>query len=486
MAGPVSAPADGHQAATGGAFGIKGLAWAVFEWARNPYYNIIVIYVFTVYFANDVVGDSVEGQAIVADTIFIAGITMAILAPLLGVIVDRGGGKKIFIFLTLAILGACSFALGFIRPDLPGAIPIGMTLLVFGYCSYTLSEILHNALLPAAGEPKALPVVSGLGLFMGNIAGVVMLIGLFIIGQSAIPWIEGMGGVGPFSAFAVAIWLAVFIIPFFLFMPDHFGSSGSWKLAINDVFGSKPDESGNVPPLTTRLTTPVRFVREKFTEYPNVMRYLFARMIYADGIAVLLTIGAVYVSGVLEWTGTEVITFGIFGSLFGALGGFVGGALDRWLGPKLALITELCAICVILTVQVSVTKDAILFGLIPAGHDVWTGFGTGMFTSLADVFYVLMIIPAGIMIVACITSSRYMLVHVAPPQKIGEFFGFYAMAGNITVWIGPAVVSVMTRTFESQRIGMVSIASLFFIGLALLLTVRADKKPEHLKDNPRY
>ena len=485
MAGPVTATADGHQAATGGAFGIKGLAWGIFEWARNPYYNIIVIYVFTVYFANAVVGDAVEGQAIVADTIFIAGITMAILAPLLGVIVDRGGGKKVFIFLTLVILGVCSFFLGFIRPDLPGAIPIGMTLLVIGYCSYTLSEILHNSLLPAAGDSKALPVISGLGLFMGNIAGVLMLIGFFVVGQSEIPWVESMGGVGPVSGFVVAIWLAIFIVPFFLYMPDHFGSSGSWKSAIKDVFGTKPDESGNVPPLTTRLTTPVRFVRDKFTEYPNVMRYLLARMIYADGIAVLLTIGAVYISGVLEWSATEVITFGILGSLFGALGGFVGGALDRWLGPKRALIVELLAICVILTVQVSVTKDALFFGLIPAGHDVWAGIG-GMFTSLADLFYLSTIIPAGIMIVACISSSRYMLVHVAPPQKIGEFFGFYAMAGNITVWIGPAVVGIMTRAFDSQRIGMISISVLFFVGLALLFTIRADKTPEHLKEIPRY
>ena len=329
-------------------------------------------------------------------------------------------------------------------------------------------------------------MISGLGLFMGNIAGVAMLVGLLVVGEAKVPWIENLGGIGPVSGFIVAVWLAVFIIPFFLFMPDHYGSSGSWNTAIKDVFGTKPNEDGVVPPLTTRLTTPARFVRDKFKEYPNVMRFLLARMIYADGIAVLLTIGAVYVSGVLEWTGTEVIVFGIFGSLFGALGGFVGGTLDRWLGPKLALITELCAICLILTIQVSVTKDSLFFGLVPAGHDIWTGFGTGMFTSLADVFYFLMIIPAGIMLVACISSSRYMLVHVAPPEKIGEFFGFYAMAGNITVWIGPAVVGIMTRAFDSQRIGMVSIGLLFFVGLAVLLSVRADKTPEHLKENPRY
>lgn len=472
---------DEDTGVTGGPFGIKGIAWAIFEWARNPYYNVIVIYVFTVYFANEVVGSGTEGQATVADTIKWAGLVMAVLAPLLGAIVDRGGGKKVFIFLTLALLGVCSFGLGFVTPELPGAVPIGMTLLIVGYCTYTLSEILHNSLLPVAGAPKALPLISGLGLFMGNIAGVIMLIGLLVFSGSTL--VSSVGGIGPFSAFIVAIWLAVFIIPFFLFMPDHKGSAGTWSGAIKDVFGKQntgDDTTGNP------LLSPVYFVKDKFTEYPNVMRYLLARMIYADGIAVLLTIGAVYVSGVLGWTGTEVIAFGIMGSLFGALGGFVGGTLDRWFGPKRALIIELTTICIILTIQVSVTKDAILFGLIPAGHDIWTGFGTGMFTSLADVFYVSMIVPAGIMIVSCISSSRYMLVHVAPPDRIGEFFGFYAMAGSVTVWIGPMVVAYMTRAYDSQRIGMISVMSLFFVGLAILFTVRADKTPEHLKENPSY
>ena len=51
VVGPsVAAPEEGIQA-DGGPFGIKGLAWAIFEGARNPYYNLIVIYVFAPYFA---------------------------------------------------------------------------------------------------------------------------------------------------------------------------------------------------------------------------------------------------------------------------------------------------------------------------------------------------------------------------------------------------------------------------------------------------
>ena len=124
---------------------------------------------------------------------------------------------------------------------------------------------------------------------------------------------------------------------------------------------------------------------KSFVSSPNIMKYLLARMIYADGVAVLLTLGGVYVAGVLGWSLTEVMVYGIVGSLIGALGGVVGGALDGWLGPKRALIVELSAILIVLFLQVSITQEALLFGLIPAGFDVWTGFGSGLFTSLSDI-----------------------------------------------------------------------------------------------------
>nr|WP_070960745.1 MFS transporter [Hyphomonas sp. Mor2] len=484
-AAPVLEDQD-FSGATGKALGIKGLAWAVFEWARNPYYNVIVIYVFTPYFAREVVGGGPEGQTVVANTIAAAGIIMAILAPILGVIVDKGGRKKLFIFVVLLTMGICSAGLGFILPGAPGAVMFGTILLATAYCCYTISELLHNALLPAAGEPKALPMISGLGLAFGNIAGVIMLIGLIAVSYLS-PWVQAQtGGIGPYSGPIVAVWLGLFIIPFFMFMPDHIGSSGSWRRAAVDTF-TPPNFRlwGKPAGLNYLWSGPVnafQFIIQKFRESPNVMKFLLARMIYADGLAVLLTLGGVYVAGVLGWGLTEVMVFGIAGSLIGALGGVVGGALDGWLGPKRALIVELSAIICMLVLQVSITQEALLFGLIPAGHEIWTGFGTGLFTTLSDVVYFLFIIPTAISIVACISSSRYMLVHISPPEKIGEFFGFYAMAASVTVWIGPLVVGFMTAAFNDQRIGFSGVGILFIAGLiGIAFFVEADKTPEHLR-----
>ena len=65
-----------------------------------------------------------------------------------------------------------------------------------------------------------------------------------------------------------------------------------------------------------------------------------------------------------------------------------------------------------------------------------------------------------------------MLVTLAPRGRSGEFFGLYAIAGTITVWMGPLLVETFTLWFTDQRAGMASINLLFILGGAALLTVR--------------
>lgn len=453
---------------TGGPFGKKAIGWASFEWARNPYYNIVVIFIFTPYFANSVIQSGELGQTLVGVTIAIAGIIMAIVSPILGSIVDNAGPKKPFVFYTFAVLAVCSILLGFVTPSLPGAIPIGMFLLIVGYCSYTVSELLHNAMLPGAGEPSALPLVSGLGLSMGNAAGVVLLVAVATLSNNP-PF--GLTGIDltRLSAPTVGIWILIFMTLFFLLMPDVYKKGATWSQALKDF----RDPANRVQPYA--------WVKSRFQQHPNVMRYLVGRMIYADGIAAMLTIGGVYVGGVLEWNGQQLAVYGILASLFAVAGGLFGGLLDRLLGPKRALVFELSMAILIGIFQISITKDAILFGLVPAGHTVWEG---SVFSTLSDLVYVLAVIPGTIFLVATISSSRYMLLHIAPPEKIGEFFGFYAMAGSVTVWLGPGSVALVTWLTNDQRIGFAPVVVLLVTGLAIIMTVKADKTPEHLKANP--
>ena len=85
-------------------FPLTGFWWASFDWARSPYYYIVIIYVFSAYFAESVVGDSTRGQAIFSSIATVAGLIMAVAAPFLGGFMDRGGAKKPVLFALMLIL----------------------------------------------------------------------------------------------------------------------------------------------------------------------------------------------------------------------------------------------------------------------------------------------------------------------------------------------------------------------------------------------
>ncbi|MEM7766237.1 MAG: MFS transporter [Pseudomonadota bacterium] len=468
-----------------GVFGLAGLSWAVFEAARNPYYNMIVIYLFAPYFANVLVGGDSRGLELSGWTITIAGIATAMTAPFLGVVADKAGRRKPPIAVFLFGLGACAFLLWWAKPDGEGfGVYSTMAILAIAYCCYGYSEVLHNAMLPMAGRRSALPMISGMGLAMGNVVSVGMIlffmIALLLPGQMDMPFIpaEPLFGIdqaaheperlaGPF----VAVWLAIVIIPFFLFMPDGAPGGLSWKAAAADVFQGESRHSGNADDLGDRLSVLGAYLRSLFKDHPQAMRFLIARTIYADAMAALLTLGAVFAGTFIGFNQVEILIFGILGLVFGAIGGFVGGYLDGWLGPKRALIVELTALIILLTIQLSITRESLFFGMVPADHQVWN---SPFFDTLADVTYAALILPVAIAVVACISSSRYMLVHTAPKERIGEFFGLYAIAGTVTVWMGPGLVSLLTFLTGNQRIGMAGIGVMFAIGLAVLFTVRSD------------
>ena len=472
---------------TGGALGKTGFAWAVFEWARNPYYILVVIYIFAPYFARDIIGADLlasgeldglaaedaqaaanaRGQATIASVTKWAGFIAALTAPFLGAALDRGGRLKPILAIFLGAITICSALLWFAMPGGQGlSVPVIMTLLVIAYVSYTYSEVTHNAMLSVAGEPRRLAMISGLGLGLGNLAAslIFIAIALLFVLPALVGWpfAEAQFGVdltkfeharlaGP----ACAAWLAGFSIPFFLNAKDPGTPGASWPKAFRE--GAK---------------SVIRTVREA-AHYRELMKFLLARMFYADGMAALLALGAVYVALFLEWNFLEMLCYAIFASICAFGGGIFGGWLEEKVGVKRALALEIVAMIVTGLVQLSITQESLFLGLIP-NFEVWDGI---IFPTLSDLAYLGLISIIAITATASISSSRTMLVVLAPEGRSGEFFGLYAIAGTITVWMGPLLVEQFTLWSGDQRIGMLSINLLFLVGVATLLSVRMTRRP---------
>lgn len=477
-------PAQGD----GGALGKTGFAWAVFEWARNPYYILIVIYIFAPYFARDIIGadllasgeldglepddalaaTNAQGQATIASVTKWAGFIAALTAPFLGAALDRGGRLKPILAVFLGTIVICSGMLWFAMPGGEGlSVPAIMALLVIAYVGYTYSEVTHNAMLSVAGKPTRLAMISGLGLGLGNLAASLIFIAIAILfvlpALIGWPFAQPQFGVdlakfeharlaGPICA----VWLAGFSIPFFINAKDPGTPGASWIRAFRDGARSV-----------------FQTIREA-SKYRELMKFLIARMFYADGMAALLALGAVYVALFLGWNFLEMLCYAIFASVCAFAGGIFGGWLEGRIGVKRALALEIFAMIVVGLLQLSITRDSLLLGLIP-NFQVWDGL---VFKTLSDLAYLALISVIAVTATASISSSRTMLVVLAPPGRSGEFFGLYAIAGTITVWMGPLLVEQFTLWSGDQRIGMLSINLLFFIGLGVLLTVRLTQRAD--------
>ena len=340
-----------------------------------------------------------------------------------------------------------------------------MALLVIAYVSYTYSEVTHNAMLSVAGTHDRLSMISGLGLGLGNLAATLIFIAiafLFVL-PDMIGWpfaepqfgidvasFEHMRIAGPICA----AWLVTFSIPFFVYGRDPGVPGASWRNA-----------------LTSGARSVMRTLRDA-AHYRELMKYLVARMFYADAMAALLALGAVYVALFLDWGFLEMLSYAIFASAWAFGGGIFGGWLDHKVGVKNALIIEVIGMVMAMVAQLSITRDSIGFGLV-GNFQIWDGI---VFKTLSDVTYLSLISVVAVMATASISSSRAMLVTLAPKGRSGEFFGLYAIAGTITVWMGPLLVEYFTLWFNDQRIGMASISILFTVGVVALLTVRMPQR----------
>jgi MFS transporter, UMF1 family len=478
------APARPIAPGEGGALGKTGFAWAWFEAARNPYYILIVIYVFAPYFARDIVGADIlasgrleglspedarraagaEGQAMVANLSKTAGYIAALTAPFLGAAFDRGLRRKPLLLICLSLMSVVSISLWWAIPG-PAGLSTGavMALLIAAYVCYSYSEVAHNSMLPDAAQPSSLPAVSGLGLALGNAIATVMFIGIviFFALPDALGWptAEPMFGIdtSKFEQFRIAgpicgVWLLVSMWYFFFNARD------------TGIKGTSP-----VSAISDGAKGVIRTIR-RAAHHREAFKFLIARTIYADGMFALLTMGAVYVSLFLGWGLIELTIYAIWASAWAVVGGIFGGWLDQRLGPKNALIAELAAIVIILFLSLSVTRDSAFYGLMP-NIKLWDA---PFFSGSSDLIYLAFGALIAVFATANISSSRSMLIHVAPPNMRGEFFGLFAIAGTVTVWLGPMLIEYFTRWSGDQRLGMSAIALLFFAGLAVLLTVKRE------------
>ncbi|TMV61850.1 MFS transporter, partial [Thioclava sp. BHET1] len=381
-----------------------------------PYNTLLLTFIFAPYI-KDLMKDGSAAQAVWGYGVAATGLLVAVLAPLLGAVADKAGGRMRFIriFSLLYVLG--SWGLWWAAPD---HFNIWLVMLSFGLglIGMEFATIFVNAMLPGLGPRAALGRISGSAWGFGYAGGVVALIlmlaffaeqpsGKTLIGIAPLFGLdpalrEGTRAVGPF----VAIWFLLFALPFFTWMRE-------------------PRDPA-APGIRAAAATAWPDLRRTLASLPgnrSLSIFLLSSMFYRDALNGIFTFGGIYAAGVLGWSVVDVGIFGILAALTGAIFAWIGGRADSRFGPKPVIL-----ICVLILTGIAVT-------LLFVSRTAIFGIPLAPGSSLPDtLFYIL-----GALIGACAGSmqaaSRTMMVRQANPARMTEAYGLYALSGQATSFI---------------------------------------------------
>lgn len=403
--------------------------WCLYDWAISAFPTVVQTFVISTWFTQAVAASKETGTAQWGWAMAASGLAIAVLSPFLGAVADRSGRRTWWVAaLTLGMCVATGL-IWFVRPQ-PGDALLCLTLVAAGTACFEIATVFYNALLPAVAARERLGRVSGWAWGLGYLGGLACLVAVLFGLIKAEPPPFGLdpaaGETVRAAAVLVALWMAVFSLPFLLWVKDPRGAGGGLGPAVRDA-----------------LPNLVRAVR-RWPPASKVGRFLLARMLYTDGLNTLFAFGGVYAAGTFGMPLSEVIVFGIALNVTAGIGAGVSGWLDDAFGPKAVVLASVAAIAAI-GLALVLTESVTLFWVL--------GLLLGLFLGPAQ------------------AASRTYMARIAPPQDLNACFGLYALSGKVTAFAGPAVLALVTDATQSQRWGMATILIFLTTGGLLLATV---------------
>ena len=145
--------------------------WGCFDFANSPFTTLIVTFIYSTFFAQVIAPEN--GGSLWARGVAISAVAVALLAPVLGAVADRGGRRKPLLFVFVAVCIACTSMLFFSQP---GDVTRTLVLFVIANVAFEMGHVFYNAFLPDIATSKNMGRVSGFGWALGYLGGLLALV----------------------------------------------------------------------------------------------------------------------------------------------------------------------------------------------------------------------------------------------------------------------------------------------------------------------
>jgi UMF1 family MFS transporter len=410
-------------------------AWYFYDFGNSAYAAVVLLAVYSAYFKGQVVGGA-EGSRLWGLAVGIAMLVVALISPVLGAIADFSGTKKRFLLFFTSMAVIFTSLLFFTRE---GTVVMGMVFFILAEIGYRSAQVFYNSLLTEIAEPDEIGRVSGIGWAIGSAGGILCLLLILPL----IMMIEGTLIVRA-SLVITAVYFVLFSIPLFAWLKER-------------------TEPQPLPEGESYLSLGFKQALETLRtvgNYREFVKFIVAFLIYNDGVIMALNFASIIGAVLFGMDQQALIIFVILVQVTNVIGAYIFGLLtERWDVKRTLILSIVCMI----------------------GAVVWMYFAQTI-TS----FYMVGAL-AGFAMAGVQSVSRAMVGVLVPRRQSAEFYGFFAVAGRTSSFIGPTVygwiaaeaalryeasgMSALVAEQLGQRWGILSIAVFLVVGMVLLVLV---------------
>jgi UMF1 family MFS transporter len=404
-------------------------AWSLYDFANQPFTTIIVTFIYSAFFVKVIAPNPQIGTAMWANAIAITAIIVSVLSPILGAIADKGGYRKFFLILFTWICAVFSVLLFF--PE-AGDVFLALTLFIIANIAFEMGTVFCNSYLPDLSNKENSGSISGFAWGLGFVGGLLALfLALFLFDINNPLELRKIN-------ILAGIWFAIFSIPTFMFLKDR-KKEKLTKKHISDSFST------------------IRKTFNSITYYKQISQFLIARLFFNDGLVTIFALGGIYAVGTINFTFEEVMLLGIVLNTAAGFGSFLFGYLEDKIGAKRVINISLIVLIIATLIAYFAPES----------------------NSPKEMFWVAGVL-IGLMVGPNQSCSRSLMSQLTPKEKQNEFFGFFALTGKATSFLGPLLFGFITLKY-SQQMALWVVIILFVVGLFLFNRITFTKSNNFVK-----
>lgn len=401
--------------------------WAMYDFANSGYTTVVITAVFAAYFVGGLAKGAAWGPLAWTVSLSISYAIVMLTMPAIGAWADQHAAKKRLLMLSTAGCVLATAALAF-TPGMAGTasgIALAMFVIVVSNTFYSYGESLTGAFLPELATSNGMGKVSGWGWGFGYVGGMLTL-GICL---AYVLWAQAKG-----------LPAAHFVPVTMLITAGIYGAASCVTFALLPE-RARPQQARGEGSAWRRLRKTFREARA----HRDFMWLLACTVCYQGGVAVAITLAAIYAEQVIGFVPHETMVLIFVLNIAAALGAFGFGYVQDRIGHRLSLALTLVAWIVVCLVAATATSK-------------------GQFWVAATI--------AGLAMGSSQSAGRAMTGVLAPPRQLAEYFGLWSFATRLASIVGPLGYGLITwATGGNQRIAILATTGLFVAGIALLVPI---------------